>query len=356
MLDLGAILHAFIGSSDSTNPTTMNGLVIVTTLATLGLPLALWLRARRIQNEKRQRQKRLYTHSSSVNDTNSISNNHTTKKDAEKKLVFIPTPLKPLAFTTDPGIWKLFEEERKNEKKSTLPISIRQVSAAPSAEEHTHHHHHQNEYHLQLGLDSKLLQRKIDSLFNLIMRDFLHSWYKDISPEPVFPIKVKDTTTIALNNLIQRLRHIDFPALIISRIVPFLTTHINECRNAQRQLAKTDPELLNTKHASNSKDYALASFYWNGQLHHAVTWPDIQQSQSQEDPGDKLEEEYFRKIVDDILPLLTPSSESSSECFRLLVREALVCTVLVPTLQSLSDPDYWNQTLNSFVSLIILNL
>lgn len=65
-----------------------------------------------------------------------------------------------------------------------------------------------------------------------------------------------------------------------------------------------------------------------------------------------LEQKYLRKLVGFLLPDLAPKHVVESALASKLVREIVVCKVLHPLLDFLSDPDFWNETMIKLVDFV----
>ena len=63
------------------------------------------------------------------------------------------------------------------------------------------------------------------------------------------------------------------------------------------------------------------------------------------------EEMHLRGIVDRILPYILPENEARSKVLKIAVREVVACTVLYPIMDMVTDPDFWNRTIEQVVSV-----
>ena len=136
---------------------------------------------------------------------------------------------------------------------------------------------------------------------------------------------------------------IDLPSLIAKRILPKVNMHIDHFRESEQALRGVRLERRLT--ASQELDLLLASRYSarNGRLHPAVdnlatlvTKP--------------TEEVYLRSLVERALPFVLPPEECASKAVRVMAREIVTVVVLVPLLEMFGDPDFWNRTIDQFVS------
>ena len=61
---------------------------------------------------------------------------------------------------------------------------------------------------------------------------------------------------------------------------------------------------------------------------------------------------HLRKLVDAALPIILPAKDAGSKALHIVVREIVACAVLAPITEMLSDPDFWNRTIEQLVSAI----
>ena len=181
-----------------------------------------------------------------------------------------------------------------------------------------------------LQIDAKEVQTAVEQIVALAVRDFVSSWYSPLAQDDsVIPNLVNEVVLGVVVEVARRLKHVDVSTLLVTRIVPFITTHINECRNAERLLKTNLKKYLD----ANERDRDLAAFYFGGKLHHAINDSDA----------------YLRSLVEHVLPLVMPANDLSSPISRHISREIVLCHVLIPTLDMLIDPDFWNQNFNAVV-------
>lgn len=185
---------------------------------------------------------------------------------------------------------------------------------------------------------SFVVSEAIDEALGFVTRDFLSSWYQNISPNPVFVNQVDGMIRIAIGNLRDRLLAEDLVSLIVSRIFPILTTHLKEFDVAERSVRGRN--LTRNVTESEELDLAIANKYCEGRLHPAVALSLSDQKLTEQD--------YLRKISVGLLPQLLPESLLNSRVVAVLVREILACAVLFPLVSILSDPDTWNQLMEAY--------
>jgi sorting nexin-25 len=185
---------------------------------------------------------------------------------------------------------------------------------------------------------SFIVSESIDELLSFITRDFVSSWYHNISPSPTFANEVDRTIRVALDNLRDRLMGENMVSLVISRILPIVTSHLKEFDVAERSVRGRNLNRNVTE--SGELDLAIAKKYREGRLHPAVTLSLSDQK--------SVQQEYLRKLAVGLLPQLFPESVLKSRIVSVLIREIISCAVLLPIVTALSEPDTWNQLMEAY--------
>lgn len=185
---------------------------------------------------------------------------------------------------------------------------------------------------------SFLVSSALDDLLQLAMRDFIRSWYEHISRNPKFVNEVDATIRFAVHNISDRLGNEDLVEFLVSRVTPIVTSHFRDFDRAER--AVRGKNLASTVTESEELDIAIASKYRDGCLHPAtsLTFPDKNYAQ----------QNHLRKITAALLPGLLPSNLLNSRATAILVREIIACAVLFPLMETLGDPDTWNQLVEAY--------
>lgn len=186
---------------------------------------------------------------------------------------------------------------------------------------------------------SFLVSEALSELLDLALRDFISSWYQDISGNPRFVNEVDRGIRTALANLRDRLLREDLVEILVSRIVPIVTNHFRDFDKAER--AVRGKNLSRTVTESEELEIAIASRYRDGNLHPAVS------ISSFTDPK-QVQQDHIRKLVVTLLPQLLPEGLMNSRAVAVLIREIVTCAVLYPLLSLLSDPDTWNQLMEAY--------
>ena len=182
-------------------------------------------------------------------------------------------------------------------------------------------------------------QKVVGDLITLVNRDFVESWFKQISVEPIFLNKVESTLYQIFLEITARVERLDMVQLIVNKVLPAFTNHVREFRRAERLFRAERLQRTNQSETNEESDYLLARCYKAGKLH-----PAIHPTQTS---TKLLEQAYLRKLLRPVIPHLLPPNEADGRIMRILLREILVCKVLQPTMEALSEPDTWNSIFES---------
>ncbi|KAI9266042.1 PXA domain-containing protein [Sporodiniella umbellata] len=183
----------------------------------------------------------------------------------------------------------------------------------------------------------------LNRLLSLVVRDFIQSWFQTIAKDVSFSLSVDRVIRTALTRLSQRLGQTDLMPLI-QRLIPRLAAHLSDFRAAEITLRGKDLERSVTQ--SDELDLLLASHFRAGKLHPALTT-----SAASTRPTETV---YLRASLDRILPLVLDAKDIESAPVRVVIREILTGSLLQPILDMLADPDFWNQTIESFLGRAII--
>jgi sorting nexin-25 len=175
-----------------------------------------------------------------------------------------------------------------------------------------------------------------------VVRDFVLAWYKDISSSPSFPTAVSSVLHDSLERFLQKTDTIDISALLVKRILPKVTAHIEQFRQSEVALRGAALERRLTQ--SEELDMLLASRYAGkgGKLHPAVE--NLSSTFTKQN-----EEIHLRATAERVLSHILPEQEAQSKALRIVVREILSCAVLYPIMDMVADPDFWNRMIEQVV-------
>lgn len=194
--------------------------------------------------------------------------------------------------------------------------------------------------------DLPVVSSTLNDIMIFVVRDFVLTWYKDISPSPSFPTAVSSVLHDSLERLLQTTATIDLSALLVKRILPKVTVHIEQFRQSEVTLRGAALERRLTQ--SEELDMLLASRYAGkgSKLHPAVE--NLSSTFTKQN-----EEIHLRTIAERMLSRVLPEQEAHSKVLRVVVREILVCAVLYPIMDMVSDPDFWNRMIEQVAGAAI---
>jgi sorting nexin-25 len=195
--------------------------------------------------------------------------------------------------------------------------------------------------------ESPMISAAVNDVLIMIVRDFVLVWYKEISTSPSFPTAISSTLHASLERVITLLGPLDLPSIIVKRVLPKITAHVEQFRESEVALRGAGLERRLTE--SEELDMLLAARYatkGGGKLHPAVE--NLSSSFTKQS-----EEVHLKQLVDRALPFVLPVDEAQSKAVKIVVREIMASCVLYPIMDMLSDPDFWNQQIDSMVGLYI---
>ena len=187
--------------------------------------------------------------------------------------------------------------------------------------------------------ESATVSSALDGLLELIIRDFVKSWYSNISKNPAFTNEVDKTIRLALVNLRDELLAVDVTEVVTTRFVPIMTAHFRDFYDAERAIR--GKHLNRSVTESEELDLAIAAKYKDGKLHPAAS---LAYSDTK-----LVQQDYLRKLTKVLLPSLLPEQVMGSGAVGVLINELVACAVLTPVMQLVSDPDTWNQVMEGYV-------
>ena len=186
--------------------------------------------------------------------------------------------------------------------------------------------------------ESFMTSDSLDDLLDMILRDYVTSWYSKISPSPNFVNEIERAVRAALISIRDRIFGLDIVEIVVARVVPLVTTHLKSFYEAER--AVRGKNLNRNVTESQELDLAIAAKYREGKLHPtaSLSYSDLM----------VVQQEYLRKIIVRVLPEVLPEAMIRSRAVSVLIKEIVSYAVLAPLMQMLSDPDTWNQLMEAY--------
>jgi len=185
---------------------------------------------------------------------------------------------------------------------------------------------------------SFVISDSINVLLGLILRDFIKSWYGNISKSPTFVNEVDRAVRTAMGNVRDRILAVDMVETVVSRMIPLITEHLRAAYEAERVVR--GKKLSRNVTESEELDMAIAAKYKDGRLHPAASlaYADTKLVQQQ----------HLRSTITQLLPSIMPQNMTTSPTVNVLIKEIVACAVLSPVMQMFADPDTWNQLIEGY--------
>ena len=167
-------------------------------------------------------------------------------------------------------------------------------------------------YYNQKTVISRQMDKSLQEVIDLVIRDFCLSWFRDIGKDETAFVEIlnKEFWNI-IENVAERLRNVDLVNFLANDVVTRLSTHFQDLRlsDARTLPGQTSPFLL----------------------HPALK--------------DRMSELVFlRSAADSLLYCILPPNNAHCPALRYILREIVVNYIFLPTAESVCDPDYLNQT------------
>jgi sorting nexin-25 len=191
--------------------------------------------------------------------------------------------------------------------------------------------------------ESPAISSALNDILMMVVRDFVMIWYKELSSSPSFPAAVASLLHESIERLLDRASAIDISALIVKRILPKITAHIEQFR--QSEVALRGARLERQLTQSEELDILLASRYSSqggGKLHPAIDNLSTMFTK-------QTEENHLKHLIDKALPFILPEKEARSRALNIVAREIMACSVMYPVMDMVAEPDFWNRAIDQVV-------
>jgi sorting nexin-25 len=175
------------------------------------------------------------------------------------------------------------------------------------------------------------------NVLRLIHQDFILPWYSRISSSSTFPNALDKTILSSVKRFEEKFEKLDIPQLLVAKILPHMTSHMQAYRQVEPFLF---PTTRSTSSSQATVDPApILQSHRKTPLHSALPAPALA------NPMPSVESHLKRK-VEQLLKVVLPPEERGSETVMIIAREVVTCTILMPVVEMLADPDFWNRMLD----------
>ncbi|PVU98282.1 hypothetical protein BB559_001702 [Furculomyces boomerangus] len=229
---------------------------------------------------------------------------------------------------------------------------------------------------------NKELDSVIISLLDLALKDFVQSWYSQISADNTFRLSLLSEISDVLKFITSRLEKFDFGKFLAEKLITGLTNHLYRYRRAEKaaytiiekryafkensransppkfgkklykdgtltevdELAKITNKLFNKSnlHPALAKRNSSKSKLEKENFNQPKPTQDINDHYSLNEEDKKGVIDHIRKRVEKMLALTKNVSSRSSKVRNILSREVLSNNIFTPVILFLSDPDTIN--------------
>ncbi|XP_023246225.1 sorting nexin-25 [Copidosoma floridanum] len=163
---------------------------------------------------------------------------------------------------------------------------------------------------------SRLVDGALLNLLDIVFRDFVYSWLNDLAvgSDELISI-IKQDLWEAISEIYKKMKPIDHTNLVACSMVSTVTVHFERIRIAQEEAINgVEPKYLLSPHLASESE----------------------------------ELEYLRKVSEVVIIFFMPRGYQFSPTKNFL-REIFTCTILKPLVDTITDPDYINQKILSYV-------
>ncbi|TKR87378.1 hypothetical protein L596_011784 [Steinernema carpocapsae] len=187
---------------------------------------------------------------------------------------------------------------------------------------------------------SSLVDPILEEVLGLIVRDFVETWYFQLSNDQLFKESLKRTARRSIGRLSHSMQKVDWVPLLTHDFMDDFASHLRLYRKAkERCMVKKD-----------ASEEDLESDFFDLELEMEKTYcRDLVSTTPQ------YENAYLHDICDILLYLLMPSEDFRSRPLRFILREIIVRKIMMPFLDQFSDPDYLNHIIVWLLSSVSLS-
>jgi len=180
---------------------------------------------------------------------------------------------------------------------------------------------------------SSQIDSPLNEIIAYVFRDYVFSWHFKLTHSHTFPAEAEDSLHRLVASLAGKIQEVDW--------IPFLTTSLVDDVASHVKLFKKARLALKAKSKDDSgKLVELESLFFDAEVAmEGNVCRDLVSTIQQE------EHNYLQNVSEILLFLLMPEIDFSASPLRVLLREIVANSILKPTLDLLSDPDFINQTL-----------
>ncbi|XP_042894783.1 sorting nexin-13 isoform X3 [Parasteatoda tepidariorum] len=180
---------------------------------------------------------------------------------------------------------------------------------------------------------SKEIDDQLRQILSNIVRDFIQTWYQEISLNEEFLDGFNEMCKTIINNFSKSAKEVNWVSFITHQVVESFTSHLRLYRHAETSFRRRQRENPN-------RNLSIEALFFEKEFNHGEN---ICRENVCCSPEHEME--YLQNVCDTVLYLLLPPEAFDNNLLRKMIREILVSSVLRPLIYQFSDPDEINQNL-----------
>nr|XP_006822119.1 PREDICTED: sorting nexin-13-like [Saccoglossus kowalevskii] len=183
-----------------------------------------------------------------------------------------------------------------------------------------------------------IIDEPLQEVLQLAFRYYVQTWYHGkISDHEEFLHYLRQTTQSVIIAFSNRSKEVEWVPYLTRQLVDDFASHLRLFRKAHEKLSKAHRSL---EEQSESCDNELESLFFDIEVE-----MEVNKCRDEVCTCENAELEYLRDVTDMLLFLMLPHQDFHNKPFRYLLREVIVCGMLKPMIDMITDPDYINQTI-----------
>ncbi|CAH1273161.1 SNX14 [Branchiostoma lanceolatum] len=164
----------------------------------------------------------------------------------------------------------------------------------------------------------------LSEFLELVLRDFVYTWYRDLSTDEAFVDEMRVSLRFILSCLIRRVKKTDLPTFIVNKLIKAAMSHLDKYVRAMES-------------APPGADLEKATLELYGSELHCVMH------------SRRTELQYLRHLSGEIFPYILPARSLKCKSLCALLRELMSASVLMPAIDKIADPDFVNNLMLIFL-------
>ena len=176
----------------------------------------------------------------------------------------------------------------------------------------------------------------LNQIFAYIFRDYVLSWHFPLTHNAGFPAEAEKSVHSMVAALATRIRNVDWIPYLTTDLVDDVASHVKLFKKAKQALKIRQHD---SDGGGGGKIPDVESMFFDAEVAMVSSCRDLVSSIHQEELN------YLQNVAEILLYLLLPEVDFEALPMRSVLREIIANSVLKPTLDLVSEPDFINQTI-----------